>query len=84
MSKKEFTHVSPDGLPQMVNVSDKKITKLKNKFKNASSEEEREKIKEELLSLSISNNFYERRSYKKREKELNKVMNFCFIFLRIT
>ena len=27
MSKKEFTHVSPDGLPQMVNVSDKKITK---------------------------------------------------------
>ena len=27
MSKKIFTHVSSDGLPQMVNVSDKKITK---------------------------------------------------------
>ena len=27
MSKKKFTHVSPSGLPQMVNVSDKKVTK---------------------------------------------------------
>lgn len=27
MSKKEFTHVSPEGLPKMVNVSGKKITK---------------------------------------------------------
>src|SRR5215216_6023669 len=27
MSKHKFTHVSPEGLPQMVNVSDKKITK---------------------------------------------------------
>jgi cyclic pyranopterin phosphate synthase len=27
MSKKIFTHVSSDGLPQMVNVSEKKITK---------------------------------------------------------
>jgi cyclic pyranopterin phosphate synthase len=27
MSKKKFTHVSPEGLPQMVNVSGKKITK---------------------------------------------------------
>lgn len=26
MSKQKFTHVSPDGLPQMVNVSDKKVT----------------------------------------------------------
>lgn len=26
MSKQKFTHVSPGGLPQMVNVSDKKIT----------------------------------------------------------
>ncbi|HYF70371.1 MAG TPA: cyclic pyranopterin monophosphate synthase MoaC [Ohtaekwangia sp.] len=26
MSKKEFTHVSPDGKPQMVNVGNKKIT----------------------------------------------------------
>lgn len=26
MSKQKFTHVSPAGLPQMVNVSDKKIT----------------------------------------------------------
>ncbi|SKC42836.1 cyclic pyranopterin monophosphate synthase MoaC [Ohtaekwangia koreensis] len=27
MSKKKFTHVSPSGLPQMVNVSEKKVTK---------------------------------------------------------
>ena len=27
MSKKEFTHVSPEGLPRMVNVSDKEMTK---------------------------------------------------------
>lgn len=27
MSKHKFTHVSPEGLPQMVDVSDKKITK---------------------------------------------------------
>src|SRR5688572_5378445 len=27
MSKKKFTHVSPDGLPRMVDVSEKKITK---------------------------------------------------------
>jgi cyclic pyranopterin phosphate synthase len=27
MSKKQFTHVSPEGLPRMVNVADKKITR---------------------------------------------------------
>lgn len=26
MSKKQFTHVSPEGMPRMVNVSDKKVT----------------------------------------------------------